>query len=177
MTEVAKAYGGALYELSAELGNSKEMLEEVSLLRENFIQNPKFSKLLTTPTLKKQDRLAILDDSFKSKIDQNVLNFLKILTENGTVSEFTNCVDEFRNRYNRDHNIEEAVVTTAVPMTEEQQQNLVEKLQTLTGKTIVLETKVDSSIIGGVHLEMDGVQLEGSIQNKLNVLRNKLLNA
>ena len=175
MTEVAKAYGGALYELSLELGNSKDMLEQISVLKTSFAENPKFSKLLVTPTLQKQERLTIVDDCFKGKVDQNVVNFIKILTENGTVAEFNNCVKEFRNRYNHDNNIEEATVVSAVALTEDQRQRLADKLSVITGKTILLTNKVDASIIGGIHLEMEGVELEGSVKSKLDTLRQKLL--
>ncbi len=175
MTEVAKAYGGALYELSTETNTSKEMLEELEVLRQSFEENPKFAKLLTTPTIKKEERLTILDECFRGKVQQHILNFLKILTENGTVAQFPNCVKEFRARYNHDNNIEEAIVVTAVPLSSELTAKLTNKLETITGKTILLTCKVDPSVLGGVRLEMDGVQLEGSVKHRLDALRQSLL--
>ncbi|MEG1993778.1 MAG: ATP synthase F1 subunit delta [Oscillospiraceae bacterium] len=175
MTEVAKAYGGALYELSLEQGNSKDILEQISVLKSSFDENQKFSKLLVAPTLQKQERLAIVDDCFKGKIHPNIVNFIKILTENGTVAEFSNCVKEFRNRYNHDNNIEEATVVSAVALSADQTQRLIDKLSSITGKTILLTNKVDPSIIGGLHLDMEGVELEGSVKSKLDTLRQNLL--
>ena len=84
MTEVAKTYGGALYELSVEENTSAETLEELGAIRSLFLENPQFSKLLLTPTLQKEERLAVIDNTFGGKVQQNVVNFLKILTENGT---------------------------------------------------------------------------------------------
>ena len=174
MTDVAKAYGGALYELGLELGKTKELLEEATALKDAFSQNPKFAKLLVTPTLQKDERLKIVDDCFKGKVDQNLVNFIKILTENGTVGEFSNCVVEFRNRYNHDNNIEEIVVVSAVALSSDQMQRLNKKLSDLTGKTILMSNKIDPTIIGGIHLEMEGTELEGSVKGKLDVLRQKL---
>lgn len=174
MTEVAKAYGGALYELGLELGNTKELLEETTVLKEAFTENPKFAKLLVTPTLQKEERLKIVDDCFNGKVDKNIVNFIKILTENGTVGEFAGCAEEFRNRYNHDNNIEEVVVVSAVALSSDQMQRLNEKLSKVTGKTILLTNKIDPSIIGGLHLEMEGTELEGSVKGKLDALRQKI---
>jgi len=78
MTEVAKTYGGALYELSVEENTSAETLEELGAIRSLFLENPQFSKLLLTPTLQKEERLAVIDNTFGGKVQQNVVNFLKI---------------------------------------------------------------------------------------------------
>ena len=174
MTEVAKAYGGALYELGLELGTTKQFLEETTALKEAFIESPKFTKLLVTPTIQKEERLKIVDDCFKGKVDQNIVNFIKILTENGTVGEFANCAEEFRNRYNHDNNIEEVVVVSAVALSSDQMQRLNDKLSDLTGKTILLTNRIDASILGGLHLEMDGTELEGSVKGKLDALRQQM---
>ena len=52
---------------------------------------------------------------------------------------------------------------------------LTQKLETITGKTILLTCKVDPSVLGGVRLEMDGVQLEGSVKHRLDALRQNLM--
>lgn len=175
MTEVAKMYGGALYDLSVETQSSQQMLEELEVIRTLFLENPQFSKLLLTPILKKEERLAVLDNTFGGKVQQNILNFLKILTENGTVAQFPSCVEEFKARYNSDHHIEEVTAVTAIALNAQLEKKLKAKLEALTGKTIVLHNKVDPSIIGGVRLEMDGTQYEGSVKNQLDSLREALL--
>ena len=177
MTEVAKTYGDALYDLAAEEKIAEELLEEVASLSVAFNENPDFVKLLSTPALRKDQRLAVLDDSFGGKVHAHVLNFMKILVENGTIAEFSGCADEFRQRYNKDNNIEEVCAVTAIPLNEELAAKLKAKLEGMTGKTVILSNKVDPSVLGGVRLEMQGTQLEGSVQNNLETLRRSLLGA
>lgn len=39
-----------------------------------------------------------------------------------------------------------------------------------------LKNKVDSTVLGGIRLEMDGKQLDGTVQGRLAVLQNRLSN-
>ncbi|MBQ8599431.1 MAG: F0F1 ATP synthase subunit delta [Oscillospiraceae bacterium] len=174
MTEVAKTYGDALYDLAVEEKLSTQLMEEVAVMAQAFNENPEFVKLLSTPALKKEERLSVLDNSFGGKVHAHVLNFMKILVENGTIAEFSSCADEFRRRYNKDQNIEEVTAVTAVALNDQLFAQLKQKLETMTGKTVLLQNKVDPSIIGGVRLEMEGIQLEGSVQHQLETLRRRL---
>ena len=177
MTEVAKTYGDALYDLAVDEKLTTELLEEVRSMAEALNENPDFVKLLSTPALRKDERLAVLDNSFGGKVHAHVLNFMKILVENGTIAEFSGCADEYRQRYNKDHNIEEICAVTAIPLNEELAEKLKAKLESMSGKTVILSNKVDASVLGGVRLEMQGTQLEGSIQHQLEALRRSLLGA
>lgn len=174
MTEVAKTYGDALYDLAVEENLSTQLMEEVAVMSQAFNENPEFVKLLSTPALKKEERLSVLDNSFGGKVHAHVLNFMKILVENGTIAEFSGCADEFRRRYNKDQNIEEVTAVTAVALNDQLFAQLKQKLETMTGKTVLLQNKVDPSIIGGVRLQMEGTQLEGSVQHQLEALRRRL---
>ena len=99
---------------------------------------------------------------------------MKFLAENGTIAEFPGCADEFRRRYNKDHNIEEITAVTAIPLSEELFSQLKVKLESVTGKTVLLQNKVDASVLGGVRLEMEGTQLEGTVANQLASIRRLL---
>ena len=63
---------------------------------------------------------------------------------------------------------------TAVAMSDELKAKLVDKLQSITGKKIVLTNKVDPACLGGVILQMDDMQFNDSISSKLETLKNQL---
>ena len=63
---------------------------------------------------------------------------------------------------------------TAVAMTEQQVKSLHEKLEKLTGKTIDLKTKVDPAVLGGIRLDIEGTELDGTVQNRLSALRRDI---
>ena len=120
------------------------------------------------------DESGLLDEALRDRVHLYVLNFLKILCEKGTLRELPGCARAYRVRYNQAHGILEAAATTAVAMTEQQVKSLHEKLEKLTGKTIDLKTKVDPAVLGGIRLDIEGTELDGTVQNRLAALRRDI---
>nr|WP_317400444.1 ATP synthase F1 subunit delta [uncultured Gemmiger sp.] len=176
MTDVGKMYGGALYELTAEDGCEEaargQLREVVALLREN----PDYEKLLCTPSIPKTERCALLDEALRGQIEPYVLNFLKILCENGTLRQLSSCEKEFTARYNKARGIVPARAVSAVPLSDKDVVRLKEKLESLTGKKVDLTTAVDPACLGGIRLEMDGVRFDGTVEGRLERLRHDLEN-
>ena len=136
--------------------------------------NPDYLRLLSTPSIPKKERCGLLDEALRDQVHLYVLNFLKILCEKGTLRELSGCARAYRVRYNQAHGILEATATTAVAMTEQQAKSLHEKLEKLTGKTIDLKTKVDPAVLGGIRLDIEGTELDGTVQNRLAALRRDI---
>ena len=176
MTRVGSVYAQALYDLAKEEGLGKKILEEMKVLREVFSQNPDYLRLLSTPNLSKDERISILDEGFKGKIEPYVLNFLKILTEKGYVRKFSDCCDAYRELYNEDNGILPVRAVTAVPMTEAQKAKLTEKLVKITGKTVELNNVIDEKCLGGVRLDYDGKRVDDTVQHRLDAVRSLLKN-
>jgi len=174
MTEIARMYGGSLYDLAAEEGLETRILDELDEAAKLIRDDPEYLRLLSTPSIPKKERCALLDEAFRGQVHLYVLNFLKILCENGTLRELPGCARAYRIRYNAAHGILEATATTAVAMTEQQAKSLHEKLEKLTGKTIDLKTKVDPAVLGGIRLDIEGTELDGTVHNRLSALRRDI---
>lgn len=174
MTEVATVYGEALYELARAEGLSEAISRELAALRESFLQEPEFIRLLAAPNLPKQERCRILDDSFRGKIAPYTLNFMKILTEKGYIRHFSGCCDAYMERYFEDNGILPVTAITAVPMTEEQLDKLRQKLSSITGKQILLHSRVEPGTLGGVRLDYDGRRLDDTVAHRLQSIRDLL---
>lgn len=177
MTEVGTVYGQALYDLAKSEALTKPILDELGALDHCFsVEEPRFVKLLCTPTLNKQERCQILDDSFRGKVQPYVLNFLKILTEKGYMRQFSDCCAAYRECYYRDNDILLVEAVTAVPLTMEQLKRLTNKLQTITGKTVELRCRVDPQCVGGVRLDYEGKRLDDTVAHRLAAVRSLLKN-
>lgn len=105
-----------------------------------------------------------------------VVNFLKILCEEDLLGELSGCLEAYRERYNADHGIMEATVTSAVPLSAEEREKLLNKLQAKTGKLIRLTEKTDPSVLGGLRLDLAGERLDGTVQRRLELLRDDIAN-
>ena len=176
MTEVATTYGQAMYDLARDEGLAKDLLDQLKALDESLSAEPGFVQLLSTPNIPKEERVRILDDSFRGKLHPYVLNFLKVLTEKGYMKHFSGCCQMYRQQYNKDNGIVPVVAYTAVPLSDELRRKLTAKLSTVTGKTIELDCRIDPETLGGVRLDFDGKQVDGTVRRRLEDIRGILKN-
>ena len=65
---------------------------------------------------------------------------------------------------------------TAAPLSDELRRKLESKLSAVSGKTIDLTCRVDPGILGGVRLDWDGKQLDGTVRRRLDDIRDILRN-
>ena len=176
MTEVGSVYGDALYELAKEDGRTASIAEQLCVLRESFRQEPDFIRLLCAPNLTKAERCQILDDSFRGKVDQYLLNFMKILTEKSYMRYFSDCANAYMNRYNQDNGILPVTAVTAVALSAEQTDKLTAKLNHITGKHVELINRIDPSCLGGVRLDYDGQRLDDTVSHRMATIQDMLKN-
>ncbi|MBQ2865084.1 MAG: ATP synthase F1 subunit delta [Clostridia bacterium] len=176
MTEVATTYGQALYELARDENLTQDILGQLTVLRDVLTRESDFVTLLCTPSIPKQERTQVLDDALRASVHPYVLNFLKILTEKGYVKHFSDCCKFFRQQYNKDNGILEVTAVTKLPLSQELQIKLTDKISAITGKTIDLVNKVDPEVLGGVRLDLDGRSVDGTVRARLDDIRSILKN-
>ena len=176
MTQTAQTYGESLYELARDEQLGGEILSQLQKVVSILQENPQYVSLLSLPSVPKKERCDVLDESFRGQIHPYLLNFLKILTEKGIATSFSDCVRAYREQYNRDHNILPVTAVTAVALTQEQVKRLTDKLSAITGKTAEVYNRVDPACLGGVRLDYDGKRVDGSVANRLETVRNMLKN-
>ena len=174
MTQIGSQYAQALYSLAAEENLTCQIWQELKLLDTVFSENPDYLRLLSAPNIPKEERVQILDHSFRGKVHPYLLNFMKILTEKGYVRYFGDCRKAFESQYYKDYNILPVRAVTAQPLSGAQQEKLIQKLQTLTGKAVELQNEIDPNVYGGVRLHYDGKQVDGTVKNRLDTLGNLL---
>ena len=165
MTKTARVYGGSLYDLAAEEKLDGQIMEQMIAVRQIFRENPGYLKLLGEPAIPEDERLKMIEEAFGGQAERYLVNFLKLLCERKILREFAGCCEEFIRRYNSAHGIAEAVVTSAVKLSDTQMEALKAKLEKISGKKVYLVQKTDASVLGGLRVELEGVQLDGTVQS------------
>lgn len=175
MTQTARVYGSSLYELAAEEGIEDILLEQMRTVRGLFRENPDYVRLLGEPSIPKEERTGLIEKAFGGQAERYLINFLKLLCERNILGEFAGCCEVFTRRYNVDHKIAEAVVTSAVPLSDGQAEALREKLEKISGKKISLVQKTDPAVVAGLLVELEGKQLDGTVRGRMSGI-SKILN-
>ena len=171
----AKEYGKALFLLTEEEKMTESILADLKIARDAMLQNPTYEKLLDTPALSKAEKIDLIDKAFSS-LHELLCNFMKLLCEKRAIYLFPKAVEEYLRLYDESRGIERVEVVTAIEMTESQKDALTKKLAANLGKTIVIKNTVDKTILGGVKLRYAGIQLDGSVQKRLESFEKNLKN-
>lgn len=174
MTQIARLYGGSMYELAAQEQLTDTVLEQMQVIRQLFRENPDYVRLLSEPSIPKEERADLLETAFGNEAERYLVNFLKLLCDRGILRDYAGCCEEYTRRYNADHNIATAVVTSAVALSDEQMAALKDKLEKISGKTVSLTQKKDPTVLAGLRVELEGKQLDGTVKSRLDGLSRKL---
>ena len=175
MTELSKEYAEALYALAAEAGEPAAWLQALEQVTAAIAAEPAYGDLLACPSISRRERDALLAVAFGKVLPAMALSFVQLLCAKGHSPLLGDSVAEFRRLYEAAIRRSTARVVSAVPLTEEQQRRLQEKLESLTGGTVRLDCTVDSSLLGGVRVELDGKVLDGSLKNRLHDVKEVMI--
>jgi F-type H+-transporting ATPase subunit delta len=105
------------------------------------------------------------------------LNLARLLVRKGRTRLAPEISLEFRRLADESQGIEHAKAITAVAMSDAERQALIDRLQSQTGKRIVLETEVDPELLGGLVLQTGDKLVDASVRAKLHALRDRLVGA
>lgn len=169
----AREYGRALFMLTEEVGSTERVREEVLELSQLFASSPDYCKMLDTPALSPDERIALVDEAL-SGLDEHLVNLIKMLTKRRMAYAIQRTLRVYDEEYMRSRGIERAEAISAVALSEAQRVKLAEKLGKITGKQIIIENKVDPSILGGIRLRYMGIQRDGSVKARLESFAKSL---
>lgn len=168
-------YAEALFSLSEEMGNSDKVLFDLNVTSEILRTYPEYVKLMDTPAISVPEKISLADTAFSS-VEETVASVVKILAEKHSVYLFSEIAREYSSLYNNARGICNAEIISAVELTDSQIQKLKEKLENMTGKTIVIKNTVDKTVLGGIKLRYLGRELDGTLKARLSSIEKSLKN-
>ena len=171
----ARRYSQAAFEIALE---TKELDRWQSDLRRiaTLSEDARLIALLENPKLHFDDKARLLSERL-SDINPLALNLTYLLVTRGGLSIAGDIADEYQQLLDSYRGIEQAEVTTAIPIDDETKLKLGKCLGAIVDKKVVLKPEVDPSIIGGIIARIGGKLLDGSTRSKLVALKKELIGA
>ena len=176
MTQTSREYAEALFELALTDHNVEETAEALALVERELAENPDYGALLASPALSREERKASLQTVFGDRVPRTVLALLQMMVSRGHARQMDAMIQAWR-ALAREHRGESiARVTSAVPLTEEQQQALQARLNQMFSRKMILQCEVDPALIGGIRVEAEGRVMDGSLRGRLKQIK-EVMNA
>jgi F-type H+-transporting ATPase subunit delta len=171
---IARRYAGAMFELALKQNALERTLDDVQGIARLFSKRT-LAYLLREPKVPAQRKEKVLREALSSRVLPISLNLALLVVQRGLVDLMPNIAAELQQMVLDYKNQATAEVTTAMPMDEQQQALVKQALEKRTGKTILLTTRVNPEILGGVVARVGDQVIDGSIQQRLQALKRQLL--
>lgn len=126
--------------------------------------------MLSSPIIKAETKKSALLEIFTGM--HSVSNgLIDALVANKRINLLDTIAEQYAILFDESQGKQIAVVTTAVPLTDELRSKVLAKVNDLTNNEVIIENKIDESIIGGFILRLGDMQFNASIANQLNNLK------
>lgn len=175
--QLAIKYAQALYEVAVEKDMLQQSEKQLALVGNALSHHEDLANLLYHPRVLAKVKKEVIIRVFGQELAEHVQNFLLLLVDKRRETILPSIIKEFKNLANTANNIIEAEVITALPLTDEQNVALAQKLSQVTGKNVILKAKIDKNILGGVVVKIGDKLIDGSVARQLKMLQNTLMNA
>jgi F-type H+-transporting ATPase subunit delta len=177
-SSVARRYARALLSLGLEERRFEQYGDELESMVQAMKQSRELGFLLVNPGYRPEQRHAAVDAVGKAlKLSPLTVNFLRLLVDRQRMGDLEQIVRVYRALVDQQAGRIRATVTSAGPLGEEDLERLRETIGRMTGRSIVLESKTDSSLIGGVVAQVGATMLDGSLRTQLERMRQELKSA
>jgi F-type H+-transporting ATPase subunit delta len=177
-SRVARRYSKALLNLCGGNGSTEAVVGSLEKFAAVVRESPEIVEVLDDPSIDNEARQRTLHKLVpKLGIGGHAANLLYLLGERRRLREVPGILEDLKERLDQSAGRVRASVTSASLLSQSEIKRIKDSLETSTGKTVILETSVDPTLLGGAVTKVGNLVLDGSIRTSLQSVREQLLNA
>lgn len=172
----ARRYARALFDVSLKEADPRQVGRELDAFAELVRTHADLERALTHPTVPAARKRALVTALVERLAPPAVVaKLLVLLAERDRLVLVPDVAASFRERLLDHEQVVRAEVTSAAPLPEAAVAKLKASLARATGRDVLMDTKVDGSLLGGVVAKVGSVVFDGSVTRQLERLRARLV--
>lgn len=168
---IAYRYAKALIDLANEQGVVNEVNTDMAFFEEVCEQNDKFTAVMASPIVRHEKKFGILRKIFENRVNKVTYSIFNVLTTKNRENLILPIAQEFQKIFNDQNGIQKVQVSSAEKLNEKQLSDLNKIVESAVKKKVILEERIDESLIGGYVLRVGDTQIDTSVKKKLNDLK------
>ena len=172
---IGRRYAKALLSIGIESQSYDALGRELDRAAETIATSPELKSALENPVFALSKRHAVLEElARRLALSTPIRNLLLLLLDKNRINALPDIARAHRELVDEQAGRARAVVTSAAPLTPEVEARIKSALEKQTGKTVLIDRKVDASLIGGVVAQVGDMVFDGSVKTQLQQLREQL---
>ena len=169
---VAGRYAAALFELAGEQNAVAAVEQDLVTFQGLINESEDFQRLIRSPVIPAADQQRALAAVLSAAgLGPLVQNFFKLVAQNRRLFFASDIVRAFRALAAKSRGEVTAEVASAHPLTDAQAEELRAVLKASVGKDVLLNSKVDPSLLGGLVVKIGSRMVDSSLKTKLSNLK------
>lgn len=172
-TKAASRYAKALLELAIEHNKVDQIAGDMNYLAEVSSETADFQQLLNSPIIKADKKIAIFNELF-GQFEEVTTMFVKLITKNGREYMLPVIAESFDSQVKAYKGIVPVTLISAKKLDEATKDKILDKVRASVKGTLEIKEVIDESLIGGFIVKMDDKQIDASISNQFNNLKQRL---
>jgi F-type H+-transporting ATPase subunit delta len=174
MSVASKRYAKALLDVLYP-NRSAAGLEQLRKFSSMLAEQADARTVFENPTVAADRRKILLDKIADALgLDAPIRNFLGILIDRNRLDMLGEVISTYEALLDERQGVIQAHVTSALELDRAQQDAVIAKLQSVTGKKVRMKVAVDPSLIGGLVAQVGSTIYDGSIRQQLATFRESL---
>jgi len=167
---VARLYARSMLAVALEQGAAEELGDELDAVLEGAVRDREFGAFLMSPVLERDKRRQSLEKALRGRASDLLIDSLQVINRKGRLQILPQVVEEYHEAHRETLGQVEVRISTAVPLTEAQREDLHRRTRESTGKETFLIEKVDPNLLGGLVVQMGDQKVDMSVRRDLQLL-------
>ncbi len=173
--QVGKRYAEALSRSISDTGSLEKALENLKAFNEAMKIEPKLARFFEHPSISMDKKNNVVQEICgRLSVEEKVSNMMTLLNERRKILFLEKIVEYFERAVDCRLNQVQVHVASAYPLISINIDRLKATLNRILGKTILINTEVDESLIGGIMLRIGDQVADGTIRNRLEILKRTI---
>jgi len=169
-----EAYATALFEVAQGEKDLSRVEDELFTVANRVRSNDALRDALTDQSLPVDLRQGIVEDLLGGRASTTTTNLVSMIVGAGRAKDLPGIIEKFLEKAAGSRSETLAEVTSTVPLEEDQQRRLAEALSKRFKRRVSLKVTVDPSIKGGLIVRTGDTVIDGSVQSRIEQLKNTL---
>lgn len=140
-----------------------------------FLENPQLYEIFQSPRISLLEKKKTAEIIFKSQVKPLVYHFLQLLIENHRVKILKEIYDDLIEYENDREGILVGRILSVIVLDENMIKMIEKRFSIMTHKKVQLTQEIDLGLIGGLIVILGDTIYDGSIQGKLNDIKEHML--
>jgi F-type H+-transporting ATPase subunit delta len=173
---IARVYAEALLNVAEGRGQAEAIGAELdSLVKDVYAASPGIETALASPAVKRTAKAPVIAKAFKDSASDLLFNFLNVLNAKDRLMLVRHVTYAYRDLLDERAKRVRVTVKSAVPLTDEQTNQLKERILNATGLEPVISARIDESLLGGMIVQVGDQVFDSSVRTRIDSIRNQLL--